>query len=71
MLNRLHTHAAFAVGSWMQALNFCILPEGRPEKKQANVSCNPPGKVLQRTALMLSGIIKSTLNTKEVPCKTL
>lgn len=71
MLNTLHTHAAFAVGSWMQALNFCILPEGRPEKNQANVSCNPPGKVLQRTALMLSGIIKSTLNTKKVPCKTL
>lgn len=41
------------------------------KKNKANVSCNPPGKVLQRTALMLSGIIKSTLNTKEVPCKTL
>jgi len=37
MLNTLHTHAAFAVGSWMQALNFGILPEGRKKKKQANV----------------------------------
>lgn len=45
--------------------------KGDQKKNKANVSCNPPGKVLQRTALMLSGIIKSTLNTKEVPCKTL
>lgn len=73
MLNRLHTHAAFAVGSWMQALNFGILPEGRQKtttKITGKCQLWPPGKVLQRTALMLSRIIKSTLSTKEVPCKT-
>lgn len=54
-LNRPHRHAASAVGNWMQAWNFCILPGQREQSNQSEVHrtaskySTPKMEILERT----------------------